>query len=72
MSDRAENQDKKGQPWLDRSASAYRIIWNRTERMAAGGNVRVRYQANWNPNQNTIDIRMAFVHGNFSNKPKGA
>ncbi len=39
--------------------------------MAAGGNVRVRYQANQDPTDNTIKVRMAFLQGNFLNKPYG-
>ncbi|NVO55701.1 hypothetical protein HW561_07860 [Rhodobacteraceae bacterium B1Z28] len=64
------------QDWTDgklknRGAKGYRIIWSRTERMSAGGDARVRYQANLNPDKNTVAVRMAFVHGSFTNKPSG-
>ncbi len=56
----------------DRGAKGYRVIWNLDQKMAAGGNVRVRYQANLKTSDNTVTVRMAFLQGNFANKPYGA
>ena len=55
----------------DRGAKGYRIVWNLDQKMVAGGNVRVRYQANLKTSDNTVAVRMAFVQGNFANKPFG-
>ncbi|WP_120633183.1 hypothetical protein [Ruegeria sp. EL01] len=55
----------------DRGAKGYRLSWNRTMTASAGGNLRVRYQANLNPTKNSVTVRMAFVSTNASNKPYG-
>lgn len=39
--------------------------------MAAGGNVRVRSQANLKTSDKSVTVRMAFLQGNFANKPSG-
>ncbi|UUV04936.1 MULTISPECIES: hypothetical protein [Ruegeria] len=64
-------QDWAKAKFKNRGAKGYRIIWNLDQKMAAGGNVRVRYQANLKPSDNTVAVRMAFVQGNFANKPFG-
>lgn len=55
----------------NRGSSGYRISWNLTKRASAGGNLRVRYQANLNPADSTIKVRMAFVSIDAANKPYG-
>ncbi len=64
-------QDWAKAKFKDRGAKGYRIIWNLDQKMVAGGNVRVRYQANLKTTDNTVAVRMAFVQGNFANKPFG-
>ncbi|MEX0308191.1 MAG: hypothetical protein AB3N12_12480 [Ruegeria sp.] len=55
----------------DRGSKGYRLVWRRNARASAGGNVRVRYQANLNPNDNIVKIRMAFANVGAVNKPYG-
>lgn len=62
--------------WTDasfknRGSKGYRLNWNLTLPASAGGNLRVRYQANLNPTDNSVRVRMAFVSTNASNKPYG-
>ncbi len=64
-------QDWTQARFKDRGNRGYRLIWNIDESMSAGGNVRVRYQANLKPSDNTVTVRMAFLQGNFANKPYG-
>ncbi|WP_299894275.1 hypothetical protein [uncultured Ruegeria sp.] len=64
-------QDWAKAKFKDRGAKGYRVIWNLDQKMVAGGNARVRYQANLKPSDNTVAVRMAFVQGNFANKPFG-
>ncbi len=55
----------------NRGAKGYRMTWSVTRQASAGGNLRVRYQANLNPADNSVKVRMAFVSVNASNKPYG-
>ncbi|MEO1110253.1 MAG: hypothetical protein AAFX90_20265 [Pseudomonadota bacterium] len=64
-------QDWAEAKFKNRGSKGYRLVWNIDETMAAGGNVRVRYQANLNPSDNSVKVRMAFLQGNFANKPYG-
>lgn len=65
------HQDWEQAKFKNRGAKGYRMSWNVDARMSAGGNVRVRYQANLNPSDNTVKVRMSFLQGNFLNKPYG-
>ena len=67
----SSHQDWVKAKFKDRGANRYRIVWNLDQKMVAGGNARVRYQANLNTSDNTVAVRMAFVRGNFANKPYG-
>ncbi|NOD62914.1 MULTISPECIES: hypothetical protein [unclassified Ruegeria] len=64
-------QEWEAAQFKDRGAKGYRVVWNLDQTMAAGGNVRVRYQANLKPSDKSVTVRMAFLHGNFANKPFG-
>ncbi len=64
-------QDWAKAQFKNRGSKGYRLVWNLDETMAAGGNVRVRHQANLDPSDNSVKVRMAFLHGNFANKPYG-
>ncbi|KIC44005.1 MAG: hypothetical protein AB3N07_07310 [Ruegeria sp.] len=55
----------------NRGTKGYRMNWNLTLPASAGGNLRVRYQANLDPTDNSVKLRMAFVTTNASNKPYG-
>ncbi|KIC42273.1 hypothetical protein RA27_02500 [Ruegeria sp. ANG-R] len=62
--------------WMDasfknRGSKGYRLVWRRNARLSAGGNARVRYQANLNPADNAVRISMAFANMNAANKPYG-
>jgi hypothetical protein len=65
-------QDWAEARFKNRGSKGYRLSWNLTERMAAGGDMRVRYQANLKTSDNTVTVRMAFVHADFANKPFGS
>lgn len=55
----------------NRGSKGYRMNWSLTLPASAGGNLRVRYQANLDPKKNSVKVRMAFVSTNASNKPYG-
>ncbi len=62
--------------WIDtrfknRGSKGYRMSWNLTSKTSQGPNVRVRYQANLDPQDNSVKVRMAFVNVNAANKPYG-
>ena len=62
--------------WIDarfknRGAKGYRMSWNLTSKTTEGPNVRVRYQANLDPKDNSIKVRMAFANVGAANKPYG-
>lgn len=67
----SSHQDWVKAKFKNRGANKYRIVWNLDRKMVAGGNARVRYQANLNTSDNTVAVRMAFLRGNFANKPYG-
>ena len=67
----ADRSDWMSTKFKNRGSKGYRINWTRTARATAGGNLRVRYQANLNPNDNSVKVRMAFVTVNALNKPYG-
>ncbi|WP_299076278.1 hypothetical protein [uncultured Ruegeria sp.] len=67
----ADNPEWLATRFKDRGAKGYRLSWNRTMTASAGGNLRVRYQANLNPTKKSVTVRMAFVSTNASNKPYG-
>ncbi len=55
----------------NRGAKGYRLSWNRTAPTVEGPNLRVRYQANLDPSDNSVKVRMAFVSVNAANRPYG-
>ncbi|WP_170359105.1 hypothetical protein [Ruegeria arenilitoris] len=62
--------------WIDtkyksRGNKGVRMVWTETRRASAGGNLRVKYQANLNPADNSLKVRMSFVSTNAANKPYG-
>lgn len=67
----ADRPEWIGTSFKNRGKKGYRISWYRTARASAGGNVRVRYQANLNPSDNVVKVRMAFVTVSAANKPYG-
>lgn len=67
----ADNPEWIGTQFKDRGGKGYRMIWKRSARASAGGNLTVRYQANLNPADNSVKVRMAFVSVNAANKPYG-
>jgi hypothetical protein len=67
----ADNPEWIGVKFKDRGNKGYRLVWNRMARATAGGNLSVRYQANLNPADNSVKVRMAFINVNAANKPYG-
>ncbi len=67
----ADNPEWIGVKFKNRGKKGYRMVWNRMARASAGGNLSVRYQANLNPADNSLKVRMAFINVNAANKPYG-
>lgn len=55
----------------DRGAKGYRMSWNVSQLATGAGNIRARYQANLNPKDNSVSVRVAFVTIDAANSPYG-
>lgn len=49
----------------------YRVLWNVTLPTAQNQDIRMKYQANLDVENNTIRVRASFAHLSASNKPFG-
>ncbi|MBO9444624.1 hypothetical protein [Ruegeria sp. R14_0] len=50
----------------------YRMLWNVSLRSSEGQSLRMKYQANLDPEQNTVKVRASFGTVSASNKPYGS
>lgn len=67
----SNNHDWTEAKLKDRGAKGYRIFWSITAPLTDGTKQRVKYQANLNPQNETVRIRMSWAHANYTNKPFG-
>ncbi len=67
----SNNHDWTNAQLKDRGAKGYRVFWNITAPLSDGTQQRVKYQANLNPQQETVKVRMSWAHANYTNKPYG-
>ncbi len=54
-----------------RKSSKYRMLWNVTLKTREGPNLRVKYQANMDTQNNDVTVRASFASVGASNKPFG-
>ncbi len=54
-----------------RKPSKYRMLWNVTMKTNEGPNLRVKYQANMDLQNNGVTVRASFAHVGAANKPFG-